>query len=131
MSFISKDRIAQERVFGIQQCKRLTVYLSQWVNGQKEDIFYRIVAVAFLLNRTPLGEPVVMFLYIRQGCLHRQILPSLMMKSVTGRMPVQDLTGRPVIRRDDDPLVAGCFAPQTDVVCVADEDIVLFYEKQK
>ena len=45
----------------------------------------------------------------------------LMMEGITYRMPVQDLTRRSIIRRDDDPLVSRQQAPQADIMCIADK----------
>lgn len=71
--------------------------------------------------------PFIMSEHILHRRLKRLIPPPLVVEGVSHRMPVQDFAGTPVVRRDDDPLMAGHRAPQTDVMRIANENIVLFY----
>ena len=63
-------------------------------------------------------EPCVVPSDVFQCCRQRPVSSSLVMIRAPDGMPVQDLTRRPVIRRDNDPLVSRYVTSNSDIVTV-------------
>ena len=86
-------------------------YVEQFTSEEKRNLEYSFhISVIyadmkgeyFLLYNRSLAIPRIVISYVLNSVSKRSI-SSLLMEWVPHRMPVQDLTGRSVIRRDDDP----------------------------
>ena len=65
-------------------------------------------------------------------CLGKRLMSSsLVMIRAPVRMPVQDLTRRSVVRRDDDPLVSCYVAPNSDIVTVRYQHCIFIQVSQR